>query len=215
MPMISLPRQEKSQVSALMSAKVQDGKLSYSWATYADNALPYPLLLMLFYCSHDMLHTHTCPLYRQFDLFLPRKMSTVLKTSFLDGGVSFLGTCIDTVNSFFSRISNSWRWNSSSSKINLDQLAIKKHLVFAVSYPILMLRSTGTARQNKFVLPYVVELFKLYGMVLESLESFQANQFVPLFCEACFSGAIGTHAAKQLPRSSWVCPGYKTSTNRQ
>ena len=41
--------------------------------------------------------------------------------------------------------------------------------------------STGTARQNKFVTTNVIELSKLYRMVLDMWESVQAKQFVSPF----------------------------------
>ena len=78
-----------------------------------------------------------------------------------------------------------------------------------------MSSSAGTARQNKFVLIYIVELSKPYRMVFESWESVQAKQIVPLFTRVYFFHVCETHAAKQLPRSSWTSPGYKSNTTEQ
>ena len=79
----------------------------------------------------------------------------------------------------------------------------------------LMSSSAGTARQNKFVLIYIVELSKPYRMVFESWESVQAKQIVPLFTRVYFFRVCETHAAKQLPRSSWTSPGYKSNITEQ
>ena len=60
-----------------------------------------------------------------------------------------------------------------------------------------MSSSAGTARQNKFVLIYIVELSKPYRMVFESWESVQAKQIVPLFTRVYFSAC-----AKCMPLNS-------------
>ena len=72
--------------------------------------------------------------------------------------------------------------------------------------------SAGTARQNKFVIIYIVELSKPCRMVFESWESVQAEQIVPLFTRVYFFRVCETHAAKQLPQSSWTSPCYKSNT---
>ena len=75
--------------------------------------------------------------------------------------------------------------------------------------------STGTAGQNRFVIIYTVELSKPYRMVFKSWESVQAKQIVPLFTRVYFFRVCETHAAKQLPQSSWTSPGYKSNTTEQ
>ena len=91
---------------------------------------------------------------------------------------------------------------------------IKVHVVLRF-FRSLMSSSTRTARQNKFVLIYIVELSKPYRMVFETWESVQAKQIVPLFTRVYFFRVCKTLAAKQLPRSSWTSPDYKSNTTEQ
>ena len=55
------------------------------------------------------------------------------------------------------------------------------HAVCTISFQNLKPGSSGTARWKNFILAHSVELFKLYRIVLESWESVQAKDFVPLF----------------------------------
>ena len=79
----------------------------------------------------------------------------------------------------------------------------------------LVTRTKVHAQQNRFVITYIVELSKPYRMVLESWESVQAKQIVPLFMGVYFFRVYETHAAKQLPQNSWTSPGYKSKTTGQ
>ena len=125
----------------------------------------------------------------------------------------FRWRCVLRLNS---RWYNKHSWNVWRGKrLELSNKSrIKVHVVLRF-FRSLMSSSAGTARQNKFVLIYIVELSKPYRIVFESWESVQAKQIVPLFTRVYFFRVCETHAAKQLPRSSWTSPGYKSNTTEQ
>ena len=61
----------------------------------------------------------------------------------------------------------------------------------------------------------IVEQHKSYRMVVESLESIQGDQNLPLFMRGTFLSACEKHAQNRSLRSSWMSPGYKTWTIRK
>ena len=99
--------------------------------------------------------------------------------------------------------------------VSLQIISLTFHVSLRFFLQILMPCSTGTARQNKFVWTYVIELSKLYRMVLELWESVQGKQFVPPFSRPAFIAAYKMGAAKRLPRSSWMSPGYRFEINKR
>ena len=103
----------------------------------------------------------------------------------------FRWRCVLPLNS---RWHNKHSWNLWRGKrlVTLEQISNKSPRGVAVF-------------QNKFVIIYIVELSKPYRMVFESV---QAKQIVPLFTRVYCFRVCETHAAKQLPRSSWTSPGY-------
>ena len=119
----------------------------------------------------------------------------------------FRWRCVLPLNS---RWHNKHSWNLWRGKqlVTLEQISNISPRGVAV-FRSLMSSSAGTARQNKFVLIYIVELSKPYRMVFVNHGSVQAKQIVPLFTRVYFFGVC---AAKQLPRSSWTSPGYKSNT---
>ena len=66
-------------------------------------------------------------------------------------------------------------------------ILINFHVFMMIFCYFLTSRSTEMARQNKFVLIYIVELSKPYRMVIKSWKSVQAKQIVPLFTRVHFS----------------------------
>ena len=109
---------------------------------------------------------------------------------------------------------HSWNvWRGKRLELS-NKSRIKVHVVLRF-FRSLMSSSARTARQNKFVLINIVELSKPYRMVFESWDSVQAKQIVPLFTRVYFFRVCKTHASKQLPRSSWTSPGYKSNITEQ
>ena len=94
-------------------------------------------------------------------------------------------------------------------------VCVNFHVFMMIFCYFLTSRSTETARQNKFRLIYIVELSKPYRIVIKSWKSVQAKQIIPLFTRVYFFRVCETHAAKQLPQSSWTCLSYKLNTTRQ
>ena len=76
-------------------------------------------------------------------------------------------------------------------------ILINFHVFMIIFGYFLTSRSTEMARQNKFVLIYIVELSKPYRMVIKSWKSVQAKQIVSLLRE-CISSAC----VKRMPLNS-------------
>ena len=194
--------------------------LPFSYHQYSSMYMAVSLLTTIIDSVQHSVHEMSLFSYRpcrpwvQYGQIIFTQMSAQQMTSLLYDGIVFLGTSIETANSFLSRIWNSQGWKRQLCKQNSYEILIQILVKIIVLYQILMSCSTGTAGQNKFIPTYVVELSKPYRLVLESWESVQALYFIPLYRETYLSAACRTHAAKWLPRSSWTSPSYETWTSR-